>query len=150
MSHSIEGPLGTSEDALWFPSKGFPGSPLRCPGTQLLQPDFRTGSWPPTSCQPARTSLLLREKSNMNMWQSQGKGVLPKMLSDLDLHKCTGFQRSDREGRRLRRKAAERGVRKHGNRWKYRTFLKARQRFPPSFMSFCKNYWQVGLRHSRS
>lgn len=38
MSHSTEGPLGTSQEALWFPSEGLPGSPLRCPGTQLLQP----------------------------------------------------------------------------------------------------------------
>ena len=64
------------------------------------------------------------------------------MLSDLDLHKCTGFQRSDREGR-LQRKAAEGGVREQGNWCKDWTFLKARQRFPPSFMSFCKN-WNLG------
>lgn len=72
------------------------------------------------------------------------------MLSDLDLHKRTGFQRPDREGSRLWRKAAEGGVRELGNRCKYWAFLKARRRFPPSFMSFRKNDWQVGLRSSGS
>lgn len=43
----------------------------------------------------------------MNTSQSLGKGFLQKMVCDLDLRECTGFQRAGSEGRKFQGKALQ-------------------------------------------